>query len=71
MQFACICVRGRARFLNGGLGVLQNLAGFLEEKAAGLSEADRFRGPLKQCDADLVLELADLPAEGRLRHVKF
>src|SRR6516225_6606786 len=66
MQFAFACVCGRARFLNGGIRVLQNLASFLQENAARLSQADRFRGALEQCDANLILEIADLPAECRL-----
>ena len=52
------------------LGLVQDPAGLDEEGGAGHGEGDAAVGAVEQADAQLRLELADLLADGGLRHVE-
>jgi hypothetical protein len=56
--------------LDGFLGVGQEAAGFLEKQFAGGSEASPSGGSGEELNADLLLEVGELLADGGLRHVK-
>jgi hypothetical protein len=70
VQLRLALTGNRARLLDGFVGLLQNRASFIEKRATGVSQAHGFGGAFKQLDADLILEIANLAAQRRLRHVQ-
>ena len=62
--------RLRARF-DGLVGAFQDVPRFGQEYAARLGEAHGLGGSLEKGKAELVLEVANLPAQRRLRDVQF
>ena len=53
-----------------GFDLEQCQPGMIEKGAAGCGELDAARAALQQLDADLQLQIADLPAQRRLRRVQ-
>ena len=51
-------------------GALKNVTGFAEKDFPGHRQAHGFAVPIKQGEPDLVLEIVDLAADARLRHMK-
>ena len=54
----------------GVLGVQQNGAGFGEKDFSGFRQPQGFGAAFKQLKTDFVFEIADLPAQARLRDVQ-
>ena len=61
---------GAARRFTGRLDLRQRQPGMVEEDAASGSQFDAARAADHKLSADLVFEIADLAAEGRLRRVQ-
>ena len=70
MDFAASSSGDRLDHFDGILGAPQDSAGFGEECPARLGEADGVGAVLEESDAEFVLQVADLPAERRLRYMQ-
>ena len=62
--------RSAARGFAGRFDLQQRQPGVIEEYAAGSGQRDAARAALQQFDADLQFQIADLPAQRRLRRVQ-
>src|SRR5712691_6267539 len=63
-------LRGSSRCLGGGLRLSERQPGMVEKGATGGGQFDAVHAAAHQLDANLVFEIADLAAEGRLRRVQ-
>src|SRR5688572_19712904 len=60
-----------ARSSDGVVRALDHRAAFGEKNAAGFREANGFRAALEKREADVILQVANLPADRGLRDVQF
>jgi hypothetical protein len=70
MNFATFSSGYVLRHFCSTLHALQDDADFSQENAASFSEPHGFCIAVKKRDAKLILQILDLPAQRRLRHVK-
>ncbi|MCY1228651.1 hypothetical protein D9M72_409780 [compost metagenome] len=69
-QFADLAARRALRGQDGGLRALKNVLRAGEEGAARVVQDDAAAGAVEQRRADLLLQLADLLGQRRLRHAQ-
>ena len=70
MDFDFTGVRDRVRFLHCLIGLFQQSTGVAKKETSGVRQADRLRPALEQLHAELLFEIANLPAQRGLRHVQ-
>src|SRR5260370_30088698 len=70
MNFATLSSGYVLRYFHSILHALQDDTDFSQESAASFSKPHGFCITVKKCDAKLILQIPDLPAQRRLRHVK-
>jgi len=70
MQFAALAARHSPGGLHGFLRPVQHRTCLRGEDPARLGEAHRFGATFQQWEAQFILEVTNLAAQGRLRHVQ-
>ena len=70
VDFALRSADGRARFFHRVFRALQNGARLGQKSFSRSGQLERFRAALKKLKTDFVFEVADLPAQARLRDVQ-
>ncbi len=71
VQLSVARITGVTRDVYGLFAMLENGASFGEERLARFCEMDSVAGAFEQPDTQFVFELANLAAQGRLRHMQF
>ena len=70
MEFAALSFGYVLRHFRSVFRAFQDNARFSQENATGFSKPHGVCITVKKCDAKLILQIPDLPAQRRLRHVK-
>ena len=70
IYFAVRAAGNRARFFYRVVGVLQNGFRLGQKSFSRVRQLERFRAAFKKLKTDFVFEVADLPAQARLRNVQ-
>jgi hypothetical protein len=60
VQVGLTCSRNRPRFFHAFVSSLQHRASFVQERATGLCQADRFRRAFEQKETELIFKIANL-----------